>query len=204
MGQQTSDSAEGGTPGPLEEQKTLSEADREILRQVALDSIRHGLDKGRALEPVLEHAPETIRAPGAVFVTLNLRGQLRGCVGSFEARRPLVQDVAENAYAAAFMDFRFPPLSAAEFEEVELHISLLTPLIPLETHGRGDLLGKLRPGIDGLLLEEPPYRSTFLPQVWESLTEPEDFLGELFRKAGLPRDHWSDTLRFHRYSVEEF
>jgi AmmeMemoRadiSam system protein A len=116
----------------------------------------------------------------------------------------LVLDVAQNAYSAAFMDFRFPPLSQAELPDLELHISLLTPLEPLEVRNLQDLLVKLRPGVDGLLLEDPPHRSTFLPQVWSSLPEPDDFLGELFLKAGLPRDHWSETLSFQRYGVEEF
>ncbi|MFH1762877.1 MAG: AmmeMemoRadiSam system protein A [Gemmatimonadota bacterium] len=182
----------------------LSDDEREFLRRVALDSILCGLEKGRALEPELEAVPPCLRVPGAAFVTLNLRGQLRGCVGSFEARRPLLQDVARNAYSAAFRDFRFPPLSTEEFPELELHISLLTPLEPLGVESREDLLRKLRPGVDGLLLEEPPHRATFLPQVWESLRDPKDFLEELFLKAGLRRDHWSDALRFHRYSVEEF
>jgi AmmeMemoRadiSam system protein A len=169
-----------------------------------LDSILFGLEKGRALEPELDAAPPALRSPGAAFVTLNLRGRLRGCVGSFEARRPLLQDVAQNAYSAAFKDYRFPPLSEAELPEVDLHISLLTPLEPLEVGSREELLGALRPGVDGLLFEDPPHRATFLPQVWASLEDPRDFLCELFLKAGLRRDHWSESVRFHRYRVEEF
>jgi AmmeMemoRadiSam system protein A len=174
------------------------------LRKLALDSIRHGLENGNPLEPDLDRFDEVLKAPGAVFVTLNLHGHLRGCVGSFEASRPLLQDVARNAYSAAFMDFRFPPVSERELSEIEVHISLLTPLEPFEVANREDLLKRLRPGVDGLLLDDPPHRSTFLPQVWESLKDPEDFLGELLMKAGLPRDHWSSTIRFQRYGVEEF
>jgi len=121
-----------------------------------------------------------------------------------EARRPLIQDVAHNASSAAFMDFRFSRLSEAEFLELDLHISLLTPLEPLRVESREDLLKNLRPGVDGLLLEDSPHRATFLPQVWGTLEDPEDFVGELFLKAGLSRDHWSKTLCFHRYVVEEF
>jgi len=182
----------------------LTEEEQALLRAIALESIRHGLEEGRSLDPDPKKAPSGLRVPGAVFVTLDIHGQLRGCVGSFEARRPLIQDVAQNAYSAAFMDFRFPPLSQAEFPELGLHISLLTPLEPLEVTSQQDLLRKLRPGVDGLLLEDPPHRSTFLPQVWDSLPEPEDFLGELFLKAGLPVDHWSKTLSFQRYGAEEF
>jgi AmmeMemoRadiSam system protein A len=182
--------------------KGLNDVEREALRRVALDSIRHGLQKGRALEPQLSGIPDALRAPGAVFVTLEISGRLRGCVGSFEPRRPLIQDVARNAYAAAFMDFRFSPLTEAELPDLDLHISLLTPLEPLAVESREELLTTLRPGVDGLLLEDPPHRATFLPQVWESLSNPEDFLGELFLKAGLRRDHWSESLSVYRYGVE--
>ncbi len=193
-----------GGPEISESQGGLSGHERETLRRVALDSIRHGLEMGRSLEADLDRVTPALRAPGAVFVTLNLHGQLRGCVGSFEARYPLLQDVAQNAYSAAFMDFRFPSVSDTEVPDLDLHISLLTPLVPFRVKSREDLLQKLRPGVDGLLLEDPPHRATFLPQVWSSLEGPEDFLGELFLKAGLPRDHWSKTISFHRYGVEEF
>jgi AmmeMemoRadiSam system protein A len=182
----------------------LSDFDRELLKSVAWQAIRHGLDTGEPLEPTLEGRPPAVVAPGAVFVTLNRRGHLRGCVGNFEARRPLIREVAQNAFSAAFMDFRFPPLSHLELPELEVHISILTPLEPLEAKTRDGLFEVLRPGLDGLLVEDPPHRATFLPQVWKSLEDPEEFLSELFRKAGLPRNHWSDTLRFHRYGVEEF
>ena len=182
----------------------LSDKERETLRRFAMDSILHGLENGRALDPEMDGLPSVLRAPGATFVTLNLQGRLRGCVGSFDACRPLLQTVARNAFSAAFRDFRFAPLSEAELPELDLHISLLTPLEPLGAQSRQELLRKLRPGVDGLLLEDPPHRATFLPQVWDSLRDPEDFLGELFLKAGLRRDHWSEAVRFHRYGVEEF
>ena len=183
---------------------SLSRDEREFLRRVALESIRHGLEAERPLVPDPGEYISRLQVPGAVFVTLNLHGKLRGCIGSLEARRPLVEDVARNAYSAAFMDGRFPPLSPEEFPDLELHLSLLTPLEPLTVEDREDLLNTLQPGVDGLLLEDPPHRSTFLPQVWESLADPEEFLGELLLKAGLSRDHWSGTLCFHRYRVEEF
>ena len=192
-------------PYPVSETpKKLSEDERKVLRRVALESIRHGLEVGRPLVPAHGEATPGLQLPGAAFVTLNLHGKLRGCIGSFEARRPLLEDVAQNAYAAAFMDYRFPRLSPEEFPDLDVHLSLLTPLEPLRVGGREDLLNALRPGVDGLLLEDPPHRSIFLPQVWESLADPEEFLGELLLKAGLPRDHWSETLCFHRYRVEEY
>jgi AmmeMemoRadiSam system protein A len=212
MDPQAIDSSPSGVDEPSEDREGptgggregLTDAERQTLRRIALESIEHGLDAGKALEPDTRGFPPALREPGAVFVTLNLRGRLRGCVGSFEARRPLALDVAQNAYSAAFMDFRFPPVTAKELPELDLHISLLAPLEPLDVVSREDLLAKLRPGVDGLLLEDHPHRSTFLPQVWETLPEPETFLGELFVKAGLSRDHWSKTVKFHRYAVEEF
>jgi uncharacterized protein len=185
------------------EPSRFSLEDREALLRVARDSIGHGLEHGRALKVLPTEFPPALQEPGATFVTLELGGVLRGCVGSLEPRRPLVADVALNAFAAAFNDFRFPPLSPDELSALDLHVSVLTPLVPLEVGSRQDLLRVLRPGMDGLVLEDPPFRSTFLPQVWESLQDPEDFLRELLLKAGLPGDHWSPTLRFRRYGVEE-
>jgi len=182
----------------------LTDSDREILKAVAWEAIRHGLDTGEPLEPTLEGRSPAVVAPGAVFVTLNRRGHLRGCVGTFEAHGPLIREVARNAFSAAFMDVRFPPLSQLELPELEVHVSILTPLEPLHPKDREGLFQILRPGLDGLLVEDPPHRATFLPQVWKSLGDPEEFLSELFRKAGLPRNHWSPTLRFHRYGVQEF
>lgn len=187
-----------------DEPSSLNEQEREVLRQIAHDSIRHGLEEGVALGISLERYPSSLRTEGAVFVTLKRAGRLRGCIGSFLARRPLVEDVAENAFAAAFRDPRFAPLSHEESDQLELHISILTPPEPLAVESREALLRTLRPGLDGLLLEDPPHRSTFLPQVWEALSDPEDFLAELLLKAGLPSDHWSETITFQRYQVEEF
>lgn len=182
----------------------LSAENRSVLRDIAMDSIRIGLKDRHPLGVDADAFPEELRKPGAVFVTLELEGSLRGCIGSCQARRPLVEDVAENAYAAAFLDPRFPPLRPAEFPEIEVHLSLLTPPERLDVNTREELLRTLRPGVDGLLLEDPPKRSTFLPQVWAMLPEPEDFLQELLVKAGLPRTYWSENLRVYRYSVVEF
>ena len=194
----------GGDGGHGTSRVSLTDADREVLRRVARDSIEQGLRTGEPLKPDLSEVSPPLRDPGAVFVTLNRNGRLRGCVGSLEARRPLVQEVARSAYSAAFNDHRFPPLSDSEFPGLDIHISLLTPLEPLRVEDRAELFERLRPGEDGLLLEDPPYKSTFLPQVWDSLPKPADFLAELLLKAGLPPDHWSNTLSFHRYGVEEF
>jgi len=203
-----STSREPSHRGQPESGLTLSEEERKTLRGLARESIRHSLKrhplaKRNRLKVDPADYPPALRELGAVFVTLNLEGRLRGCIGSLEPRRSLVEDVVHNARAAAFDDRRFKPVSPSEFPRLDVHVSVLTPLVPLKVESRRELLDILRPGRDGLLVEDPPHRSTFLPQVWESLPDPEDFLGELFLKGGLSRDHWSPTLRFHRYSIKE-
>ncbi|MEJ2465438.1 MAG: AmmeMemoRadiSam system protein A [Candidatus Thiodiazotropha sp.] len=177
---------------------------RQTLLTLARRSIRHGLDTGTALrvEPNEFEAP--LRALRASFVTLNRQGMLRGCIGHLEATLPLVEDVAENAFAAAFRDPRFTPLSAPEFDDLELHISVLTPAEPLSCESEADLLKQMRPFKDGLILAQGHRQGTFLPSVWEQLPEPEDFLRHLKRKAGLPDDYWSPSLEIFRYETESF
>ena len=145
-----------------------------------------------------------LRQPGATFVTLTLHGQLRGCIGSLEAHRSLSEDVRNNAVAAAFHDPRFAPLTAAEFAEVVVEVSLLTPAQPMHFRDELDALTQLRPGVDGVIFEYGSYRSTFLPQVWENLAQPRQFLAMLKRKAGLPDDFWAEGIKMSRYTVEKW
>jgi AmmeMemoRadiSam system protein A len=145
-----------------------------------------------------------LREPAACFVTLTQQGRLRGCIGSLEPRRPLLDDVRANAQAAAFQDPRFPPLPPEEFPATRIEVSVLTPLQPLESTCEEDALARLRPGIDGVVLACDGRRGTFLPQVWETLPHPRDFLTGLKRKAGLPADFWSEALRLYRYEVEKW
>jgi AmmeMemoRadiSam system protein A len=140
----------------------------------------------------------------STFVTLHLDGQLRGCIGSLEAHRPLAEDVAANAFAAAFRDPRFPPVSRAEAARLALEISVLSPAEPMHFRSEADLLAQLRPGIDGLILSDLGRRGTFLPSVWSQLPAARDFLVHLKHKAGLPADHWSATLSVERYTTESF
>ena len=150
-----------------------------------------------------ESAP-WLQEPGATFVTLTQRGGLRGCIGSLTAQRPLLEDLKGNAYAAAFLDPRFPPLTPDELDATEVEVSLLSPTEPMTFRDEGDALSQLRPGVDGVLLEWDGYRGTFLPQVWEQLPEPEDFMAHLKRKAGLLTDFWSPKIRLSRYTVEKW
>ncbi len=185
-------------------QRTLNEPERQQLLQIAHQAIAGALD-GKALAPEMEALPERLQAPGASFVTLTLHGQLRGCIGSLSAYRPLGQDVYHNAIAAAFDDPRFPPLAAAEAVLIRIEISVLTAPRPLAYTSPDDLLRKLRPGIDGVVLERGWNRATFLPQVWEQLPDPEEFLTHLCRKGGLPANAWRwPDLQVSIYQVEKF
>ncbi|MCB1875440.1 MAG: AmmeMemoRadiSam system protein A [Chromatiales bacterium] len=179
-------------------------AERQLLLAIARASIDHGLKSGTALLPDLGGLPEKFCEPGASFVTLETHGQLRGCIGRLEASRPLATDIAANAYAAAFEDPRFPPLQERETPNLELHLSILSPAQPMRFRDQNDLIAQLRPGIDGLILEEGYHRGTFLPSVWDSLPSPGEFLRHLKRKAGLAPDYWSDSLRVFRYVTESF
>ncbi len=181
----------------------LAQENQDILLNIARASISNGLRQGQPLPIRLEDYPPVLQAPRASFVTLQINDQLRGCIGSLEAVRPLVEDVAENAFAAAFRDPRFPPVSDREFDQLDYHISILSPSKPLEFESENDLLKKLRPGIDGLILEKRGQRGTFLPSVWESLPSPRQFLAQLKVKAGLPADYWSDSIKVERYTVED-
>lgn len=174
------------------------------LLQLAEASIRFGLEHGRPLKPVLDDYEPVLREPGACFVTLKREGELRGCIGSLSAERPLVEDVAENAYAAAFSDPRFYPLQPAELRDLEMHISIIGKAEPMHFSSERDLIAQLRSGIDGLILEEGYRRSTFLPSVWEQLPDPVDFVRHLKLKAGLPVNYWSETIRFSRYTTHGF
>jgi len=142
--------------------------------------------------------------PGATFVTLTRQGELRGCIGTLEAHRPLGVDVRENAVAAAFRDPRFMPLSRAEFDEIRVEVSLLSPTEPLAVDDEAAALAALRPHVDGVVFEYGHYRSTFLPQVWEQLPEPAEFLAHLKRKAGLPVDFWAEQVKLSRYTVSKW
>lgn len=148
--------------------------------------------------------PDWLDLPGATFVTLTQRGKLRGCIGSLEARRPLGEDIETNARAAAFHDPRFPPLTPAEQADTRIEVSILSEAEPIQFTDREDALRQFRPDVDGIILEYGSHRATFLPQVWEQLPEPEQFLAHLMIKAGLPAYYWSDGIRLYRYTVEKF
>ncbi len=145
-----------------------------------------------------------LQEPGACFVTLTQRGQLRGCIGSLEARRSLLADVKANAVAAALQDPRFAPLTPGELALTRVEVSLLSPLQEMRFASEADALAQLRPGIDGLVFSFGRHRSTFLPQVWEQLPGAAEFMAQLKRKAGLAADFWDPAVRLQRYSVAKW
>lgn len=174
-----------------------------LLVDMAKQSISLGLTGERMKEPADGEGHKALAERGAVFVTLKKAGQLRGCIGSPMAWRPLGQDVIENAYKAAFEDPRFPPLDESEWPEVELSVSVLTPPSPMSFKDEEDLLAQLRPGVDGLIIEDQGRRALFLPSVWESLPDPKSFLAHLKVKAGMPSQHWSPSFKAQRFEAVE-
>lgn len=172
----------------------------QLLTALARTAIAAGFGVTR---PALPH-PVWLDVPAATFVTLTLHDALRGCIGTLEAQRTLYDDVIHNARAAAFGDPRFPPLAADELPAVHIEISVLTAPQQLCFTDEADALRRLRPGVDGVIFEYGPYRSTFLPQVWEQLPEPVEFIAHLKQKAGLPAGFWGDGIRLSTYQAEKF
>jgi AmmeMemoRadiSam system protein A len=177
---------------------------RAALLTLARDSIRYGLEQGRPIAVDEACHDSFLRQDGACFVTLHLHKRLRGCIGSLQAYRSLLKDVSENAYAAAFRDPRFSPLTVPEFTDIELDISVLTSPVAMSFTSEQDLLRQLRPGEDGLILSAGSRRGTFLPSVWEQLPTPREFLQHLKLKAGLVVDEWPADIHVSRYSTEIF
>ncbi len=175
-----------------------------ILLQIARASIAEalGIDY-MPTKNISEDAP-WLQEKGACFITLTQQGQLRGCIGTLEAHRSLLEDVKANARAAAFKDTRFSPLTAGEFANTQLEISLLSAMQKIDFSSEADALAQLQPDIDGLVFEYSYHRSTFLPQVWQQLPDRKDFMAHLKQKAGLSADFWSDEVELFRYTVSKW
>ena len=186
------------------EDKLTPEEQKTLLR-LAREALEHGV-KGEDLPP-LDSSVLTPRLleEGASFVTLTERGQLRGCIGALEPYQSLVQDVREHAVAAALEDPRFPPVSTGEVDRIQIEVSRLTRPVPLHYTDADDLLCKLRPHVDGIILRDSFRRATFLPQVWEKIPDPAEFLDNLCYKMGANPDLWRKKhLEVLIYQVEEF
>jgi AmmeMemoRadiSam system protein A len=193
-----------GTPMSITGNATEPIATDADLGRALLTIARSAIGAELGFRPFAAASHAALTEPAATFVTLKLADDLRGCIGSLQPLRPLGVDVRENAIAAAFRDPRFPPLAVVEFEAVSVEVSLLSAGERLDVRDEEDLLGRLRPNIDGLVLEYGRHRATFLPQVWESLPESREFLMALKRKAGLPGDFWSPQVNVSRYGVTKW
>jgi uncharacterized protein len=171
-----------------------------ILLPIARAAISQILNVPHAAD---ESAP-WLAEHGACFVTLTQNGELRGCIGSLQAHQPLLADVKNNAVSAALRDPRFTPLTVEELDITTVEVSLLSESQEMQVRDEADALAQLRPDIDGIIFEYGRHRSTFLPQVWESLAQPRDFLAMLRRKAGLPDDFWAEGVKLSRYTVTKW
>ncbi len=183
----------------------LTPEEKQILLRLARQALEKGV-RGEKLPPLdWERLPPALHAPGASFVTLTVHGELRGCIGTLEARQPLAEDVREHAVSAALNDYRFPPVQPEEVNEIQIEISHLNEPQRLEYTTPDELVARLRPGVDGVVLRDGICRATFLPQVWEKLPEPAEFLSHLCRKMGAEPDLWRrKPLEVFVYQVEEF
>ncbi len=180
-----------------EDQNTLLEIARDALEKAVRDEPLPELD--------LEALPAVLKEHGASFVTLTREGRLRGCIGTLDAQQPLAVDVQEHAVAAALQDYRFPNVSPQELPEIKIEVSVLTPKTPLDYPGPDELVKKIRPDIDGVVLQDGYRKATFLPQVWEKVPEPAQFLSQLCLKMGAPADLWKQKpLKIYIYQVQEF
>jgi AmmeMemoRadiSam system protein A len=188
-----------------EAEERLTEDEHTFLLKLARQALERGV-KGQP-PPSLEwdNLSPRLRGPGATFVTLTYKGLLRGCIGALEPYQSLAEDVREHAVAAALQDYRFPPVQPAELVNIEIEISCLTPAKPLKYERPEQLVQLLRPGVDGVILRDGMRRATFLPQVWATLPEPEEFLAHLCQKMGASPDLWKrKKLEVATYQVEEF
>jgi AmmeMemoRadiSam system protein B/AmmeMemoRadiSam system protein A len=187
-----------------DDERAAVEAHASTLLDLVRAGIAIGFDTGRPGQVNADATlPPLLSSPGAAFVTLRRNGQLRGCIGSFVATRPLVADVVHHAFNAAFKDWRFPPLNLLELAGLDLSVSVLTAPVPMQFANEGDLLAQLRPRIDGLIIVDAGHRALFLPSVWEEVRDPRHFLVALKRKAGLRDDHFSPGFTAHRFrSIE--
>jgi AmmeMemoRadiSam system protein A len=183
----------------------LSQENRNVLLKLARQSMTQAVKEKHRLPLDLNAYAPVLQQHGASFVTLTVQGDLRGCIGALEAYQPLVEDVCEHAIAAALEDYRFPPVNASELDSIQIEISRLTQPQALSYLDPNDLVAHLTPGQDGVILKDGLRRATFLPQVWEKLPDPAQFLGNLCEKMGASYFLWQKKkLQVLTYKVEEF
>lgn len=175
----------------------------ELLR-LARGSIEYGFVHEAPLPVDCNELPRVLAEPAATFTTLRFEGQLRGCCGTLQASRPLAADVTHSAFRAAFRDPRFDPVGRRELQAIRLEVSVLSPMESLPVSDEADLLERLTPGVDGLVIIADGRRATFLPKVWEMLPEPRQFVAALKVKCGVAENYWSERLEFQRYRTTSY
>jgi hypothetical protein len=181
----------------------LVDADRESLLDLAVATVRSGLLR-RPIDGLQPPTSAALHDLGASFVTLERRGELLGCIGTIGAVRPLYEDVMQNAYRSAFADPRLPAVTTDDFVEMDVEVSVLSPLEEVRVGSRADCVAALRPGIDGVLLSDGGRRSTFLPAVWRKVESAEAFVDLLLAKGGWRPGTWTPSLQVWRYTTDEF
>jgi AmmeMemoRadiSam system protein A len=183
----------------------LTQEDKLVLLKEARQSLELAVNRKKLPELHLADYSELLRTNGAAFVTLTENGELRGCIGTLEAYQPLIMDVRAHAIDAALKDYRFPPVQPGELSKIRIEISRLTSPQPFDYQNSEELIARLRKGIDGVILRDGFHRATFLPQVWEQLPDPADFLSHLCAKMGSSPNAWKiKHLDVSIYQVEEF
>jgi uncharacterized protein len=183
----------------------LSDEEQKVLLRLAREAMEGAVKEGKP--PRLDSSTLTprLKEQGASFVTLTIGGQLRGCIGALQAYQPLAEDVREHAIAAALEDPRFPPVESQELNAINIEVSYLTEPYPLEYSSTDELIKKLHPNVDGVILSDGLRRATFLPQVWEKIPDPANFLDNLCYKMGANADAWKRKhLDVMIYQVQEF
>lgn len=181
---------------------SLTKPQQTLLKTVAWQSIAHGVKTGKPLHINLGNYSAELIQPCATFILLSYQNQPRGCIGNLEAIRPLVADVCENAFAAAFCDKHYAAITEPELAALEIHIDILSPLESLNFSSEIELMEQLRPNQDGLVLQDGSHHASFLPSNWDSLPSPIQFIQHLKQKAGLPATYWSKTVKAKRFTTQ--
>lgn len=182
----------------------LSTGEAGELLDLADGAIVEGLLGDRPSSPPEAQLPPALRERTGLFVTLTVCEELNGCIGNVEGEEPLGQAAVRNAWSAAFADPRLPALRPVDYEELTIEVSVLSALVEMPVRSRGELLGELRPGVDGLVIGDRSRRGVFLPAVWEQLPEPTAFLDHLEAKAGMRPGSWDGGMRAWRFTAAKY
>ena len=195
------DNDEGVLKACADDDRTMLEKEGARIYRAASQSIGYAIKNGKPPKVDIASFPPALQETRATFITIDKGGRLRGCIGTIQAHQPLIADVVENAYKAAMKDPRFPPLQEDEATDLDISVSLLSPFQEMSFTTKTDFMRQLRPKVDGLIIADQGKRSVFLPQVWESIPETNEFVTRLKQKAGLPADHWSASFQAWRFTA---